>query len=141
VTARRVERTITIGEQRERVWRALIDADLLGRWLRAEVELDPRPGGPARFRPDHGPSRTGRVAAVDVGRRLALDWWPDGLEAAATRVELTLEDDDAGTRLSVVESGFQAPLDAVAHDLGWGMAVADAPVALAGMRVGAGTRV
>lgn len=140
MTGRRVERTITIDEHREQVWQALIDAELLGRWLRADVELDPRPGGPARFRPDHGPSRTGRVAAVDTGRRLVLDWWPDGLEAAATRVELTLTDEGEGTRLSVVESGFQEPLDVVAHDLGWGMAVAEAPVALAGTRMGAGAR-
>jgi uncharacterized protein YndB with AHSA1/START domain len=77
---------------------------------------------------------------VDTGRRLVLDWWPDGLEAAATRVELTLTDEGEGTRLSVVESGFQEPLDVVAHDLGWGMAVAEAPVALAGTRMGAGAR-
>ena len=133
----RVARQLVLPVPRDEVWEALTDPELLGAWLGADVEFDPRPGGAASFVPDRGPARDGRVAEVTPGERLSFDWWSRGVEDAATRVEFTLvEDEDADaesrrTTLTVTETGFEASADQVVHDLAWGMTMARAPQALA----------
>lgn len=127
----RIERSIILPQRRALVWEALTDPRLLGSWLQAFVDLDPRPGGHARFRPDHGPVRLGRVQDVRDGRRLAFTWWPEDIEEAATQVELTLGDEPGGTRLTIVETGFSVlahgPMASLTHDWGWGIVLAGTP--------------
>lgn len=136
----RIERSVSLQAARERVWETLTDPGLLRQWFAAEVEFHPTPGGHARFRPDHGPERRGRVEDVQDGRRLAFTWWPDEREDEATRVEFTLDDEVGGTRLTVVETGFQAltegPMAALTHDWGWGLLLGDLPRVLALRRHG-----
>lgn len=132
----RIERSVVLPQPRAVVWEAITDEGLLGGWLRADVDLDARPGGLARFRPERGPARLGRVDDVREGRRLALTWWPEDVEGAATRVELTLDDQPGGTRLTVVETGFSAladgPMASLTHDWGWGLMLETAPRLVAG---------
>jgi uncharacterized protein YndB with AHSA1/START domain len=86
------------GVSREDLWAALTEAAQLEDWFANEVELDLRPGGGASFRWGNGEERHATVIDVDPERRLALEWDDDG------EVEFTLDDDEAGTRLTVVET-------------------------------------
>lgn len=134
----RISRRRTFPGSAYGLWEALTDPELLGAWLGADVEWELHPGATVRFDPDEGPVRDGRIAEVVPGERLAFDWWPRGATGAATRVVLRLDEleeaDEAGgvtTTLTVTETGFGCPVEAVAHDLGWGMAMATGPRMLA----------
>jgi uncharacterized protein YndB with AHSA1/START domain len=98
----RIERELLIEASADAVW----DAVTSDGWLADEVELDLRPGGDACFRSPEE-VKSGWVEDVSAPSRLAFWWAVDG--EPATRVELTLDDDDDGaTRLRVVET---RPLD------------------------------
>jgi uncharacterized protein YndB with AHSA1/START domain len=74
------------------VWDAVTRSDQLSAWFGAEVDLDLRPGGPARFRGHDGSHRHGLVEEVDPGHRVVFRWWPLGAAGiGATRVEITVE--------------------------------------------------
>jgi uncharacterized protein YndB with AHSA1/START domain len=96
-----VEREVELDAPRDEVWRALTEPERLREWLANDVELDVRPGGAGRFGWDDGDERLAVVQEVDPERRLVLDWW-DG--DAVSTVELTLDDEGAGTRLTVTET-------------------------------------
>ncbi len=93
-----IRKEIVLPASRTDVWDAITDPDELASWFANDVELDLRPGGAAHFRWGNGESRSATVTEVDPERRLAFDWDDEGA------VELTLEDDADGTRLTVVET-------------------------------------
>jgi uncharacterized protein YndB with AHSA1/START domain len=96
-----VEREVELDAPREEVWRALTEPERLREWLANDVELDVRPGGTGRFGWADGDERLAVVQEVDPGRRLVVDWWDDD---AVSTVEITLDDADHGTRLTVTET-------------------------------------
>ena len=96
-----VRREVVLPAQRERVWEELADADGLSGWLADRVDLDVREGAEGTARWADGTERRVVVDEVEPARRLALRWWADGEDA--TVVDLTLDEDDRGTRLVVVE--------------------------------------
>jgi uncharacterized protein YndB with AHSA1/START domain len=93
-----IRREIALPTPREDVWDALTDPERLEDWFANDVDLDLRPGGGASFRWSNGEERHATVTEVDRERRLSFEWDDEG------EVELTLDDDPAGTRLTVVES-------------------------------------
>jgi uncharacterized protein YndB with AHSA1/START domain len=93
-----VKREIVLPSPREEVWEALTDPERLEDWFASEVELELRPGGGATFRWGNGEERHATITEVEPERRLAFEWEEDG------EVEFTLDDDAAGTRLTVVET-------------------------------------
>ena len=95
-----VTREIVFPESPETVWEALTEPDQLEQWFATEVEIDARPGGGARFRWANGEQRSAIVRDSEPGRRLVLDWEDE--EPGA--VELTLEEVEAGTKLTVRET-------------------------------------
>lgn len=100
----------------EEVWRALTDPAEMAGWLAEEAEIDLRPGGDLSLRSAGGDERSGWVEEVDAERRLVY-WWSAGEEDEPTRVELDLQPEDEGTRLTVHETRPLAAIDARAHDL------------------------
>ena len=118
----RIERTIEIAHPPAMVWAALTTADGLSAWFGQEASIDLRPGGSARMKWDSGHTADMRVERVEAPTVLGFTWHIFGLpegDPRRTYVEFTLEPDGAGTRLTVVESGFaQLPEDAyrVAYD-------------------------
>jgi uncharacterized protein YndB with AHSA1/START domain len=111
----RIEREVTIDAPPERVWELVTEAEHLGRWFGdAGAEVDLRPGGALALHwSEHGTSR-GRIEAVEPTRLFAFRWAPfkdpGGLDPTggnSTRVEFTLSAEGDGTRLRVVESGFE----------------------------------
>lgn len=104
----------------EEVFDAFTDADAQRVWMRdpddpdaiVESECDPRVGG--RWVTAWGPSReelyreTNVFEVVDRPRRLVMattSSTPDGF-TLDTRTEVTFEDHDGRTRMTVVQSGF-----------------------------------
>lgn len=117
----RIERSIVLKAPRSRVWRALTDPSEFGAWFRADLAGQ-------RFVP--GQSTRGPITypgyeyvqfdvvveRMEPERYFAWRWHPYAVEPdvdysgePTTLVEFTLEDtEDGGTRLTVVESGFDA---------------------------------
>ena len=125
----RIERTLEIAHPPDKVWAALTTAEGLGTWFGNEATIDLRPGGAARMSFTGGYIAEMRVERVEEPTVFAYTWHIFGLpedDPRRTYVEFTLEPAGAGTRLTVVESGFaQLPDDAhhTAYDGntdGWG---------------------
>jgi uncharacterized protein YndB with AHSA1/START domain len=113
----RIERELVLPVAIERVWEALTDPAQVSQWFDIHTEIDLRPGGAAAF----GWEKEGRFLAVveDVEplRCFSYRWCLDRdtpVDAGpTTQVEFTLEEVAGGTRLSLVETGF----DAIAEDV------------------------
>src|SRR5688572_24916123 len=118
-TTDRIEKTVLLRAPRSRVWRALTRHEEFGTWFR--VKLD----GPFVV----GKRVTGRVTypgyehvrfeavveRMEAEERFSYRWHPyavdpklDYSKEPMTLVDFRLEDEDGGTRLTVVESGFDA---------------------------------
>jgi uncharacterized protein YndB with AHSA1/START domain len=108
-----VEREIVIPVERDDAWEVACEPDGLRQWLAPEVELDLRPGGEGTFRWEDGSLREAVVESVDPGERVVFHWRSpahedDPVRGLTTRVEISLEPVVGGTRVVVVESGFDA---------------------------------
>lgn len=105
----RIERVLDLRHPPERVWAALTTAEGLGGWFGSGAEIDGlRPGGRARVRWGEE-EHTLWIRVVEPPRRFAYTWAIEGLppdDPRRTLVEFTLEPTAAGTRLTVVETGF-----------------------------------
>jgi len=112
----RIERTVEIAKPPATVWAALTTAEGLGTWFGEQATIDLRPGGAARLAWANGQAADLRVERVEEPTVFGFTWPVHGLPAddpRRTYVEFTLEPAGAGTRLTVVESGFaQLPDDA-----------------------------
>lgn len=115
----RIERSIELKAPRSRVWQALTSAPEFGQWFQARLDGETfAPGQQAR-----GPITVpgfehiqfdATVEKMEPESLFSFRWHPypvgDGFDAATeptTLVEFTLADTDSGgTRLTVVESGF-----------------------------------
>jgi uncharacterized protein YndB with AHSA1/START domain len=125
----RIERTVELAHPPVKVWAALTTAEGLGTWFGNEATIDLRPGGAARLTWENGFTADLRVERVEEPRVFGYTWHISGLpddDPRRTYVEFTLEPVGAGTRLTVVESGFaQLPDDVYrkafdSHTEGWG---------------------
>jgi uncharacterized protein YndB with AHSA1/START domain len=112
----RIERTLELAHPPATVWAALTTSEGLGAWFGNEAKIDLRPGGSARMSWTTGDTANMRVERVEEPTVFGFTWHVNGLpedDPRRTYVEFTLEPVGAGTRLTVVESGFaQLPDDA-----------------------------
>jgi uncharacterized protein YndB with AHSA1/START domain len=105
----RIERTVEIAHPPDRVWAALTTAEGLGAWFGDEAAIDLRPGGSAWMKWGGGYAADMRVERVEEPTVFGFTWHIFGLpedDPRRTYVEFTLEPVGAGTRLTVVETGF-----------------------------------
>ena len=115
----RIERSVVIDAPRERVWRALANAEEFGRWFGVELTGQSfAPGARTRGRITYpGYEHVWFdfvVERVEPPRLLSYRWHPYAIDPAVdytaetpTLVTFTLEDAASGaTKLTVVESGF-----------------------------------
>jgi uncharacterized protein YndB with AHSA1/START domain len=111
----RIERTIELPHPPAKVWAALTTVEGLGTWFGDEAAIELRPGGTAWMRWSDGFSVGMRVERVEEPAVFGFTWQIAGLpedDPRRTYVEFTLEPFSAGTRLTVVETGFaQLPDD------------------------------
>ena len=110
----RIERVVEIAHPPAAVWTALTTAEGLGTWFGNQATIDLRPGGSARMTWTGGHAVDMRVERVEEPSVFGFTWQIYGLpedDPRRTYVEFTLEP-VAGTRLTVVETGFaQLPDD------------------------------
>src|SRR3954452_24902463 len=104
---REVKREVELEAAPAEVWEALVDPRLLSEGLADEVEMEPIPGTPARFR-SGGEEREGTVVRVDEERRLAFTWARPG--EGPSEGELIVDAVADGTRLVVVERALVGPM-------------------------------
>jgi uncharacterized protein YndB with AHSA1/START domain len=116
-----VERELTVPDSPDEVWRSLAEPA----WLGEDASIELRPDGEVR-----AGERTGFVEEVDAPRRLAFWWSAPGEDA--TRVELDLDETDAGTHIRVTESRPLAILDGRDLAIEFGRLGGAGPVASAG---------
>src|SRR5947209_10884938 len=105
----RIERTVEVAHPPAKVWAALTTAEGLGAWFGNEATIDLRPGGPARMTWTGGHTADMRVERGEGAAVFGVTWPVYGLpedDPRRTYVEFTLEPAAAGTRLTVVETGF-----------------------------------
>ncbi|MDX6330807.1 MAG: hypothetical protein QOI83_3190 [Streptomycetaceae bacterium] len=114
----RIERTVEIAHPPAKVWAALTTAEGLSAWFGNRATIDLRPGGSAWMEWDGGHAADMRVDRVEEPTVFGFTWHIDGLpedDPRRTYVEFTLEPVGAGTRLTVVETGFAQLPDEVYH--------------------------
>ncbi len=113
----RIEKEIVLRATRSRVWHALADADQFGTWFGMKLEGDFVPGGRVHGQitlPGHGQVTIEiAIERMDPENWMSYRWHPYAVEAGVdysseptTLVEFQLEEVAEGTRLKVVESGF-----------------------------------
>jgi uncharacterized protein YndB with AHSA1/START domain len=115
----RIERTVELAHPPARVWAALTTPEGLGTWFGDQATIDLRPGGSAQVTWTGGHVADIRIERVEEPVVFGFTWHIDGLpddDPRRTYVEFileTLEPAGAGTRLTVIETGFaQLPDDA-----------------------------
>ena len=113
----RIDRTIEIRAPRERVWRALTNAEELAAWFQVRIEGEIAPGSVVwmtSVHPQHAGMRFPvRVVELTAPSRVVWQWHPGEVDPAIdlsqepeTTVTFTLEPTPDGTRVSVAETGF-----------------------------------
>ena len=113
----RIEKVIDLKAPVSRVWRALTDHQEFGTWFRVRLDGPFVPGQVSRGHityPGYEHVRWEAVVqAMEPERRFSFTWHPYAVDPKAdysqepsTLVEFTLEQIPTGTRLRIVESGF-----------------------------------
>ncbi len=112
-----IEREIFVNAPPEAVFRYLVEADLMARWIGVSHELDPQPGGRFRVEVSSGNVARGFYTEVVPYRRAAFTWgWEshDGSLAALppgkSLVEIDLEGKDRGTLVRLRHSRLPTEL-------------------------------
>ncbi len=122
-TLNRYEREAFLAAPLDRVWTAISEPAQLQEWF-AEPTYPLTPGGEGtlRFRFDDGSeiSQPILIVAADPPNRFAFRWNSHAADPArpvadqpSTLVEITLVEEADGTRIRIVESGFEALPDDV----------------------------
>jgi uncharacterized protein YndB with AHSA1/START domain len=127
----RVEKQIELRAPIERVWRALTDPKEFGTWFRVALDGPFVAGqvstGHITYAGYEHLKWEARVKRMEAPRLFAFEWHPYAIDPnvdysrePATLVEFRLESTTGGTRLTVVESGFDA-LPSHRRDEAWRM--------------------
>ena len=127
-----VRRTIVIAASLENVWAAVTEPEHISRWFGQAAFDGSGVGarGTLTF-PDYGAVPL-RIEALDAPRRVSYRWGNDDASGQlpdevddehSTVFTFTLEEVPEGTRLTVVETGFETTSDPIAnlesHRTGW----------------------
>jgi uncharacterized protein YndB with AHSA1/START domain len=115
----RIEKQVTLRAVRSKVWQALTDSQQFGEWFRVNLEGPFVTGTPINgniLHPGYEHVKfTAWVEAIQPEHYFSFRWHPYGVDKdvdyslePTTLCEFRLEDVPEGTRLTLVESGFDA---------------------------------
>ena len=115
----RIEKQIVLDAPRSRVWRALTDVRQFNQWFGVNLEQPFKAGekssGRITIRGYEHILMEAWVETIEPEYHFSFRWHPGSIEPnidyskePTTLVVFTLEDDDEGTKLTVVETGFDA---------------------------------
>ena len=120
----RIEKEIVLNAAKARVWKAVSDSQEFGQWFGVKLEGRFEPGAHVKGRILDWPTKAGLLFELFVDQMkpqqlFSFRWHPYAVEAsvdyskeALTLVTFELSDVPGGTKLVVVESGFdQVPLE------------------------------
>ena len=113
----RIEKTVTLTAPRARVWHAIADARQFGEWFRVRLDGEFAVGATLRGNITYPGyeyiTMEIVVERMEPERFFSYRWHPYAIDPKVdyspepmTLVEFTLEDAPGGTRLTIVESGF-----------------------------------
>lgn len=106
-----ITRSIDIDAPIDRVWSALTQADLIARWFGSTCEFDAVPGGTGYFGWEHHGKHRVVVEHIEAPRVLVYRWAHtadvDPVPGNSTMVRFELTEVDGGTRLDLLETGFE----------------------------------
>jgi uncharacterized protein YndB with AHSA1/START domain len=123
-----VDETFVVAVPVERAWKAFADGAERSKWEAPEYEIDPRPGGKLQWTIPPWDTVHGEVLEVEPYRRLVATEG-EGVLEGATRVTVTFESVEVGTRITIVQSGFGAGAawqdQLEGHRHGWARAIRD----------------
>ena len=136
ITADRIEKRIHLRAPRARVWRALTDLREFNAWFGCKLEGRFAPGamvsGTAGCNGKQGGPMQLTIERIEPQSLFSYRWHPFATDPQAdysgeptTLVEFHLADADGGTRLTVIEAGFDALPEErrqqayPKHDAGW----------------------
>ena len=117
-----ITRSIDISAPVDKVWRAITEPELIAQWFGDTAEFDATPGAPGAFGwRDHGGAFRIVVEQVDKPKTLVYRWarefGVDPVPGNSTLVRFDLTEIDGGTRLDLLETGFEELADPrSAHD-------------------------
>lgn len=125
MSAHHVERGIWINAPRERVWQAITQPDQIQQWF--------SPGTPwvvtaleagGKLYAVGYESQTGIIEVIDPPQRFSYRY---ELLSAGTLLSFvttyTLDEENNGTRVTITETGVEAPTEGQGSGRGWGMAL------------------
>ena len=115
----RIEKQVTLDAPRSRVWCALTDVARFNTWFGVSLATPFTPGaevsGKINIRNYEHVTMTIWIETMEPERFFSFRWHPYAIEPGidyadepTTLVSFTLEDSGKGTRLTIVESGFDA---------------------------------
>ena len=118
-TSDRIEKQVELDAPRSRVWRALTDASQFGQWFGVRLDGEFVPGreitGNLTVPKYEHLTMHLWIEAVEPERYFSFRWHPYAIDTSidysqepTTLVSFTLEDIGSRTRLTIVESGFDA---------------------------------
>src|SRR6266487_4793122 len=97
-----VEHEVRVAASPDSVFEYFIDPAKMVEWMGTEATLDPRPGGICRINPSGQVAMMGEFVEVDPPHRVVFTWgWTnaDAVPPGSTRVVVTLDEEDGGTRV------------------------------------------
>ena len=115
----RIEKTVDLNAPVERVWRALTDPAQFGEWFRVKLDGPFAPGQPTRGHLTYPGYEhivwESTTVTMDEPRLFSFTWHPYAIDPKSdysgeptNLVEFSLTPTAEGTRLTIVESGFDA---------------------------------
>jgi uncharacterized protein YndB with AHSA1/START domain len=141
---------VHVGATPETVFPYFTDPARYVEWMGSQAVLEPVPGGVYRIRMNDGFAAAGTFLEVEPPQRIVFTWrWADGeagehvlhersdpdggtLPAGSTRVVVTLEEEDGGTRVTVRHKDLPTDELRDAHRVAWQTCLSRLPVRIAG---------
>jgi uncharacterized protein YndB with AHSA1/START domain len=113
----RIDKTLIVKAPRSRVWQAITNAKQFGEWFKAKLDGEFAPGktiyGAITYPGYEHLTMELAIDRIEPQRFFSFRWHPYAVDPKVdyspepmTLVEFTLDDAPGGTRLSIVESGF-----------------------------------
>lgn len=115
--------TIDIEAKPDAVFDLFTTEEGLCRWMARDVDVDLRPGGRWRWTHANGATSAGTYIEIDPPLRLVFTYgWESGgfgeVGPGSTRVDVTFEPTDVGTRVTIDHAGLPAA-HVDRHGAGW----------------------
>jgi len=117
-----LEVSVHIAARPDVVFPYFTDPDRYVRWMGTDATIEPAPGGTYRVFIRDGVETSGEFLEIDPPKRVVFTWGWHGDPAVppgSTRVEITFEEEDTGTRVRLRHHGLPDQDQRDQHGAGW----------------------